>query len=51
MSDADEIVERVPLRRSVAVEMLVDEAANQRGKADAPATGLFAELAILFDLE
>jgi hypothetical protein len=46
-TDADESIEGILLRRLTAAKVLVDEAANQRGKAGSTQTCLFAEPAIL----
>jgi hypothetical protein len=48
---ADEPVERILLGRLPSAEVLVDEAADQRGKADAAATRLLAKLVVLLWLQ
>lgn len=50
-ADADESIERVLLRWLTAAKVLVDEVANQRGKADSTQTRLLAEPAILLPFQ
>lgn len=50
-TNADESVERILLGRLLSAEVLVDEATDQRGKADAAATRLLAELVVLLRLQ
>ncbi len=47
LADADEPLKRIPLRRLAAAKVLVDETANQRGKAGATTARLVAESTIL----